>query len=588
MSKEKSSIKSVSLSKSKRFFRGFKSFLSSKKSKRKSISQTYQQELIQQPQPQEDSNDVGIAVTLTTEINQHQQQQVISIIDPNLNFIPPQPTINSSLSLFQEKAYVHYEPKKAQVTLGTNPELKHIQSSIILHVEQYAWLIQQLQEEQNICHFLNTQYQQPLETSMLGIMTSPSKALLDIKHSTTFGKRLIRFVQQRNRMVTPPHRRQCIFMLPKSLLLQAAAHIPLAKPLPPIQTLYHPILSQKPFEIISDSLHKKLTRYARSIALCTHELLFIQQQQQQDLSSPPSSLISKKNSVEFVKIQCADCHVPTGLETILLQQQQPKHSNDSNVLSSTISQRLNSIMMMNQSIMFPVSYVVYNTVVPPQQQTVTNTSTTSQSQQEQQQQLFMSSAVQVPTESNHNHPMNHKSVFDSLTRKQKPHAFSAFQYIPPDKTMSSDDISSISEYSGMNVEEEDEEDDNEEEDDEEENFTPQKYGYVALDNEHEEILVVFPGMPLSYNMFENASFQPVPWLEIETIASIPPMSERKKQQYQMVEEDLNPWVLECALTAWHRCEMKVVTLLMRLCATLPSHYKVVILGYSLGGGKKCL
>lgn len=189
--------------------------------------------------------------------------------------------------------------------------------------------------------------------------------------------------------------------------------------------------------------------------------------------------------------------------------------------------------------MFPISYINY----------INNKPTESQ--------IVMSSAV-AP---------ERKKAFDTLTRHQRPQAFSAFQYIPPERNASTSDISSIEEES---IEEDLEEDD----------CSPQKYGYVAVDNEAEEILVVFPGMAVSQYMFENASFVPAPWIEPDT----PSADKMERQLHEDAQEDPSPWVLECALTAWRRCEMKVVTLLMRLCATMPSRYKVVIIGHSLGGG----
>ena len=551
----------------KRFFRGVKSFLRGSNNNNNNNNNNKEQFLDQQNNKEPGQNNFsrdGIAVTLTTEIHNKQQTGPITLLHPNLSFLPSQ-SMNSTSLFQQEKAYVHYEPKRAQVALGTNPDAKHTKT-FHLTVEQYAWLIQQLQEEQDLLVYTAaTLFQSP----MLGIMLTHQSLTQTTK---SIGKRLIRFVQQRRKSLVVPHR-QCIFMLPKALLLQAAAYIPVAKPLPPSPqgSVDYNTLSQLPYEVIPDSYYLRLKRYCRYIPLCTHELLVIQQLNQEP--SPPSSFIHTKSmSGELVNIQCADCPVTTGLQTIIQHiKQQPQED----AFGSTITARLFPNASTSQSIMFPVSYAQYNT-------TLTNAAQMNDAKklqkEKEKEDKYMSSAI---------HP-DRKVLFDSITRRQKPHAFSAFQYIPPDRTMSSSGISSISEFSGIEQEvgqddNEIMEDDNNEDEDYQDNCTPQKYGYVAVDTENEEILVVFPGMSsLSHTMFENASFAAVPWLEIETITSRPPIHERKQNE---VEEDISPWVLDCALIAWNRCEMRVVTLLMRLCGALPSHFKVVIVGHSLGGGK---
>ncbi|KAI8641206.1 hypothetical protein BD408DRAFT_219664 [Parasitella parasitica] len=582
----------------KRFFRGVKSFLKGNSSNNiiRHLDQQNSKE-----QELDSGSKGGIAVTLTTDISSKQQTGSITLLHPNLSFLPTHPTNSSMISslIQQEKAYVHYEPKRSQVALGSSPDNTKDTKAFHLTVEQYAWLIQQLQEEQGLLAYTAASL---FHSPMLGILMTHQSISQTTK---SIGKRLIRFVQQRRKSMVVPHR-QCIFMLPKALLLQAAAYIPVTKPLPPPPpplphgTVYCHSLSQFPFEVIPDSYCLRLKRYCRYVSLCTHELLVIQRRHREP--SPPSSIVQNKKSksCELVPIQCADCALAISSLQALVQntkQQTQEETYNSSItvrlLPSALSPLHNNSN--NQSIMFPVSYVQYNTNLTSVAQM--NNTGNPQIEMKNQQTKLMSSAIQP----------DRKLLFNSITKSQKPHAFSAFQYIPPDRTMSSSSISSISEFSGVEEEpqtdnddedngedenEEEEDDENEEEDEDiqqdnddeyQANCPPQKYGYVAVDAENEEVLVVFPGMSsLSHTMFENASFAAVPWLEIETITARPPIHERKHNE---VEEDTLPWVLECALTAWHRCEMRVVTLLMRLCGALPSHYKVVIVGHSLGGGK---
>lgn len=617
---------------SSRFFQGVKSFLllSNRNQGGNYFSSSSKDDIQQQQQQQQQYNNniyarEGVAVTLTTEFNTNTSTNnaAVTLLNSNLSFMPCQPM---SSSCFENMAYVHYEPKKAQVALGTNPDAKH-RKSLKLTVEQYAWIIQQLQEEQGVFNSLESIFSNSDQllwniSPMLGILSNSVSS-----HSKSLGKRLIRFVQQKRKSlmmsVTPQlsqYQLQCIFMLPKALLLQAAAYIPMTKPLPPpLSPIQYHLLSNYPYKPVSKACHTKITRYCNHILLCAHELLpvttTIASCDIQPEPSPPPSLINSINNkpIETCKIQCADCSIHTyNLQTILssANKQQPQNLPKEDFLSSSatakqISSPSAKHIDQHLSIMFPVSFIQYTSIA------LTNSLINSQqklnyqqmillqrqeaekqkqleAEQLHQQKVFMTSAIQ---------PSSRKVTFDSFSKRQKPHAVSAFQYIPPDRTMSSSSISSISQYSGIDEEEEeedvDENDDYNQQDiaydedendgelnevDENNNLSPQKYGYVAIDSENEEILVVFPGMAMSHNLFENASFASVPWQEIESVV-IDPSADKKNP-----EDDTSPWVLECALTAWNRCEMKVVTLLMRLCSVMPSHYKVVIMGYSIGGG----
>ncbi|CAO3649924.1 unnamed protein product [Mucor hiemalis] len=607
---------------SSRFFRGVKSFLLLSNRNQGSNNFNSSNDDVQQ---QENNNNIyareGVAVTLTTEFNANNNNNnaAVTLLNSNLSFMPCQPM---SSSCFENKAYVHYEPKKAQVALGTNPDAKH-RKSLKLTVEQYAWIIQQLQEEQGVFNSLESIFNNSDQllwniSPMLGVLSNSVSS-----HSKSLGKRLMRFVQQKRKslmMSVPPqlsqYQLQCIFMLPKALLLQAAAYIPMTKPLPPpLSPIQYHLLSNHPYKPVSKACHTKITRYCNHILLCAHELLpvttTIASCDIQSEPSPPPSLINSINNkpIETCKIHCADCSIHTyNLQTILpTANKQPINQELSN---SSVPARLITTPLIkdrqHQSIMFPVSFIQYtsmalsNTLINSQQKLnnqqmlllqkqETEKQKQLEAQQQQQQKVFMTSAIQ---------PSSRKVAFDSFSKRQKPHAVSAFQYIPPDRTMSSSSISSISQYSGIEEEEDVEENDDydqdnmydEDEDEEESNdvddengdLSPQKYGYVAIDSENEEILVVFPGMAMSHNLFENASFASVPWQEIEYVV-IDPSTDRKNP-----EDDASPWVLECALTAWNRCEMKVVTLLMRLCSVMPSHYKVVIIGYSIGGAVAAL
>ncbi|KAI8373615.1 hypothetical protein EDC96DRAFT_605840 [Choanephora cucurbitarum] len=579
-----------------KFFKSIKSLLSIRQSRKKNSRQQFS---TYSPEPYAKE---GVAVTLTTEFTVHKSNMPVTLVQQQqqqLTIVPCKPT--TMTTAIPQTAYVHYEPKKLQVAIGINVDgmtKRRHHESLRLTVQQYAWLVQQLREEQEVHRWMDdhlaTQGRSiSLETCvlspMLGVLEEFEEEM-NAMASKTIRDRFISFVQQRGHsakwMVAQPRpgNRQCIFMLPKALVLQASAYIPMTKPLPSspafeTHSMHASVQTLQLFEPISDEFLLRLKRYCRFVQLCSHELL-VRPRRSREEPSPSPSFVHNNKQVESLSIGCGDCSISTGLETVLHQTHKEPTASEalsSEVLASSITARLFSSLSnaehpenaQQQSIMFPISYIPYGPLkhaLKVAQNRNQHDSLLSQpflsSPQIPKEKQFVSSAIQPSSSSRQK-----RVLFDSITRKQKPHAFSAFQYIPPDQTFSSE-ISSISEFSGIQDHFQEEEEEISEDD-----SVPQKYGYVAVDNEHEEIVVVFSGMAVSPHMLHNASFAPVPWLEIETITTEP------------LEE---PWVLECALTAWRRCEMKVVTLLMRLCSTMPAHYKVTIIGHSLGGAVAAL
>jgi hypothetical protein len=507
----------------------------------------------QQKRQQKNSQDAyakeGVAVTLTTEFDGSDQGDP-TLLHPNTTFVPSQPVLSSS---FDSRAYVHYEPKLSQVTLGTSPDRKN-NKLIKLSVDQYTWLIQQFREEQNVHDVLlnffelnkseKSEFEQPFTISpMLGVINVQN-------HTKSFSQRLIRFVQRRT---VPDIYGQCIYTLPKALLLQAAAYIPSKNPSFATSSINTHLLLNPPFKATDDEYHKRLLRYCSYIPLCQHDLSL---GEKQDTLSP---------------IVCSNCSLKTTLYQQQRQQLQPVSKFSS---------------FMEEPVMFPLSYHQYPIINNPL--LLNNTSGTHGNNES----LFINTASAIPPQ---------RRAFGSFSSNEKPHAYSAFQYIPPERTISNS-TSSISDFSGIiEEEEEDLEKENQASDPDERTNALEKHGFVAVDDEHEEIIVAFPGITVSHSMLKNASFVPVPWTEVlespklkqshaEYISTGNNGKRNKKNgsdqdEYQEnTEQDQTHWVLDCALTAWRRCEMRVVTLLMRLCSTMPSHYKVTIVGYSVGGG----
>ncbi|KAI8989486.1 hypothetical protein BDB01DRAFT_833595 [Pilobolus umbonatus] len=498
-----------------------------------------------------------VAMTLTAECTKHNNTP-ITLLHSDITF---KPFRSWRTSVMNKKAFIHYEPKKGQVILGTNPDSRH-SNRLKMTLEQYAWLIQQLEEEEvvhnEVDYLLCNPSQQkpqyshsiPSYSSILGIINTDNEKR-SLKH------RLKQFVRWKK-----PSHIYHIFLLPKPLILQAANYIPMTKPLPPpVSSINHELLSMAPYSLLTEDRHRQLLRYAHHVSLCNHELLLpVHKQTTPSIPTPPSSLLNKKDS-ELCPIRCVECSVKTGLLTLV---QPPVQSNFQPLSSISTTAYTSAVSDQTQNIMFPISFIKFkNTIEMSTSNTLLNNET-----------RIRSSAIPTESAFNGNIRENRKSVYE-------PRAVSALQYIPPEDTSSLND--SESECSFIQSDEEDEEhsecsDDNEDDS----SIVPEQYGYVAVDVEEEEILVIFPGMSISSTMFEDISFHPVEWHEIYSIIKSE-RAENSNNDERSNDEDDVPCVLESALIAWNKCEMKVVTLLMRLCNKLPSHYKVVIIGYSLGG-----
>ncbi|KAG1456931.1 hypothetical protein G6F56_006724 [Rhizopus delemar] len=249
----------------------------------------------------------SVAVTLTTELPKDDYQSVTLLqIDPP-RFLPSQPVM---ISLDQD-AFVHYEPKKSQVVFGTNSVARH--TKLKLTVQQFAWIIQQLNEENYASDSVQSIYATSenvlyATSSVIGFFRSKRARSL---------KTLLHLVQPR--VARDKIHCQCIFM-PKELLLQAASLIPSAKPLPPL-----PDISYAPCELLSTPILTRLKRYCRYVSFCSHELLM--------------SLHTPECSQKTVSVQCAECSLDCGLESI-----------DKAPYPPTYEQK---------TVMFPVSYVRY-------------------------------------------------------------------------------------------------------------------------------------------------------------------------------------------------------------------------------------
>ncbi|KAL0084812.1 hypothetical protein J3Q64DRAFT_1640279 [Phycomyces blakesleeanus] len=432
----------------------------------------------------------AVAMTLTADLRTKADMHSITLLHPSMDFIPHGGHLSWPSSAANPRAFVHYEPNRDHVAMGSNPDTKY-SNSLWLTVDQYAWLIQQLQEEQSVHDALKADHGSAL-------FAAPSPGVLHAHICTrTLARRLARLVLRAKHRSMPDIYRHCLFMLPKALLLQAATFIPQTKQLPLLELdLSYQRALREPFESLSPEFHQRLLRYADRIALSAHEVAPVRMTER-----------SSEDQHHYCALTCRKCQCDTNLHMAL----------------SAIS---------------PFSGM--------------NTSRFSVSSDQ-----HMSGTIPTVRVSTH-HSSNNiiDSTEDSLGDPTFVVSFSQAMF-------GTDSLSSSHTTSFSN------------------STKPEKRGYVAVDHQNEEILVVFPGACSSDTLFENVSYTPVPWEEAEDN-----MGNTTDESVTHERKHISPWVLDYALTAWRRCELKVATLLMRVCHATPAHYKVVILGHSLGGGKQ--
>ncbi|KAF7728450.1 hypothetical protein EC973_006130 [Apophysomyces ossiformis] len=492
----------------------------------------------------------AVAMTLTTDFRPCPETQTVTLLHPNLEFLPH----CGQLGWNSTKAFVHYEPSQSHVALGANADMKHT-NTLWLTVEQYAWLIQQLQEEKGVHEAVKAIRSESYSTSTAitawGAFIHPCSApapVLGVLNaqlcSRTFLRRFSRLLYRTKHRSIPEIYRQCIFMLPKSLLLQAAVHIPMTKPLPPLATSPKPRqVFKKPFQEVPADLYDHVRRYGVLAAKTVHAII-------------PESIDAERS---FCKLVCRKCQSILGLDAAVL-------SPSSLMPASAISCGLSTINAEDHHEGIPAITVSQSENID--RDLFENTRVVPTFPLSYLQNIWTPDSCISATE---HHQRNGSAVSDGNSEGSSPvTSFSLDQ-------------------------------------------KPERHGYIAVDHQHEEIVVVFPGVSSSKALFENASFVPAPWQDIEAaddamFDEYGPKPDRRSlsttfkrrtwtrssirnasnQDLQHQQEDSTFWVLDCALAAWRRCELTVATRLMRTCQMVPAHYKVVIIGHSLGGAVAAL
>ncbi|KAI8097329.1 uncharacterized protein BX664DRAFT_326137 [Halteromyces radiatus] len=609
----------------------------------------------------------GIAMTLTAVINIQQDTQPATtlhssttLFTPNAAYDTQRTTSNTYLPpahTYNARAFVHYDPTRSFLALGAD-SISNQTQVLWLSLERYSWLISQLHEEQYVDTFLKNCYSKAnstlsaqqyrhstsappscgssLSTPSLGLYpfiftTSPILAVHNARYtsSTALTRRLTRFVHLGNSKHYHPMNDIYLFMIPKALLLQAAAYIPMTKPLPPMFTTTDYQQEKKettkiattasPFTDLLPNDSKRFTRYIHLLTMTAHDLIAIPIYQIKNDSKHDSTFSPEaqhtttnleqqhENNQGQFELFCSRCGHTPGFETLTYTTSGFSVSVDANQLLEPTFTIVYFQPIVNNS---SESTHLYHETRPHSQSPTTN-STTKQRDISPLFNTFPKRQQQTTTNGTQHGSIERLSCTDSTSTS----GATTGSFSIPFQKSNTDDINL---------------------------YTFERKGFIAIDHEHQEILVIFPDLPLAKSGgtidLDTSFFIPVPWYEEEDdnkdeintqsqsldqkgqlLSSLEEEQRKKKTNRRRtllrkknttsdIEPSLSPspppvsplppvsstpssessssssipFVLNGALTSWRRCELDVATLLMRTCKSTPQHYHVVMIGHGLG------
>lgn len=500
-----------------------------------------------------------VAVTLTADVCGKAAMDLLTVVHHQQ---PPRFAAHESpltlSSLGDVKGYVHYEPKRGVIGLGNRPpgNTKHTRS-IWLTLEQYAWVVRRLQEEDELLvrqqqnrhhsYISNNSTISPL----LGILrhyeskkaqsssSSPPSSSPRMPSSSSpisATRRLSRLVllhPATQRITHSIRGGDPVLLLPKTLLLHAAAYIPMTKPLPPVivthenshQRLYHhhhpnstssnsrsnsnsttsnsstrssssssssygnnnntiaPPPPPAPFQSISPDLQSRLKRYVQLAAMATHQLTL-------DTACH-----------ELVCLRCRTMMHDEALSYLRTIRHEKRQTFDTYPARSSLAP------------IRPSSAILSSTAALSSNSSSIHTTTAG----------IASAAAE------YSYQDSYVAVDDERQE--------IIVTFPGTTTNGADHHMYTTSFATVPWHEEE--------------------GIYTPDDDHHH------GHHDDAGMMDRHTW-------------------RHGTQYQ--QHNNRPWVLEAAAVAWRRCEMTVATALMRLCRITPCHYRVVIIGHALGGG----
>ncbi|ORX53510.1 alpha/beta-hydrolase [Hesseltinella vesiculosa] len=587
------------------------------------VQQVHSQEREEEPEP---APSQAIALTLTASVSASMHQEKMVILDGERHVFVPANDSSMSTNL---KAFVHFDPERAFVGIGAEENM------VWMPIDRYHWLLTQLQEEQAVLAFLKSNLLKPAGSFSssqsptpfrLGVATSfllqPNPVITIHKNPSTAS--LASFSSVSTSASPPTPRRSSSrrrhssllsktfhptwFSVPKSLLVQAAAFLP--------KGLDQPVHSG-PAAMATDltkPAYDRLCRYADTLTLASH-----------DLAMHPSH-----STYAFTCVRCCKPIVPH------LAFPDPSMLTNHSLIPSMVDDEIKPRSPPPPSLhhdsiaspsplptlapFFTIAYSqpILNTssdstqfqLYTPTRYSYYHSSGRPLSQTPQPQHLAVPTSPPLSASSSTQPPTSPKPQdFNTFPRR---HTLHYTQHGSTDQLSCADSISSSGAGGSFSL-----------------SFLPnqiERKGLLAIDHQHQEILLVFPGLPPSSSGrldVDPTFFSSVPWQEDnddkptslfhqeyqrrkrKVSRRVTLLRGRSKEDATIPEHDephidassaslspqqthQPPFVLFGALTAWRKCEIHVATLLMKICQGLPLHYRVVMVGHGVGAAVAAL
>ncbi|KAI9311564.1 hypothetical protein BX666DRAFT_941534 [Dichotomocladium elegans] len=184
------------------------------------------------------SSSSGDILTLRASVPKHSMVDLLILSSPP-RFVPQfQPFITPSVDT---ETLMHYDTRGGIVTF------EHKQMARSMTLDEYSWIMRELHQEERL-PFLSSTHSSKVVAVII------NNNLQDRRHSF-------------KKMIGRP--KMVLLLIPKTLLLSAAAHIPMSKPLPPpVHCLVPPS-----YDSVSEDMYHRLSRYIEMTAFpdeCMH------------------------------------------------------------------------------------------------------------------------------------------------------------------------------------------------------------------------------------------------------------------------------------------------------------------------------
>ncbi|ORY96306.1 hypothetical protein BCR43DRAFT_271854 [Syncephalastrum racemosum] len=491
----------------------------------------------------------SLAMTLTAEFTEKTETNVVTMLQPEFGFLPHYGYFVSAANNNVCTAYVHYEPKSKLVELGTNPKTRHAKT-VRISVDHYAWLIRQLEEECLVHDTLKTMQHGTASLMPCSLSFTGWGTFMRLFHAAP-APMLAFFTEESPRRLLQRwvHRYH-------TLRNYSYHHYHQSRSQPRPQSR-----NQRQHFPLTLLLPKSLLLHTATYIPITKPLPALSEHPVSPTPDHPFDLLSDtlyqtcRRYAQYVALAAHDLVFEDGAPAEFVCRKCKEGMRLQPIMMGTpgiqVTGPSSTLVDRDDRYTFPISYVA----------PLWGTTDTSQ-------------------------PL-HKP---SRRRTLEGHTFPPHLKDTRDMQYEWRQSSSSSTHS---IKESD-------------------HGYVAIDDDHHEIIVAFPGPAPSDPFFKDASFAAVPWQEDtptsstgerrSTASSFRSQSRRRRpvsthsfskrrrssKEDHYTHDDDAQWVLECAALAWRRCELDVATCLMHADRRAPKSYRVVIVGHSIGGAVAAL